>query len=467
MKWAVSLLEQAPSVVPPLDRDFRPAALGDRAFAEHVRVLGGGPRLLLALERDSGQVVVHEATLSPRGEDLELNQRYSERLLKFLLWQSGGARVYCAGPEAVAAYLSSAYRPGGAREFDAEFMRGVYREPRFEVMAVRPDELPAARENERRVSHQLTGCRIGFDAGGSDRKVTALIDGEAVFSDETVWHPKLNSDPAYHFEGIMDSVQRARQHLPRVDALGVSSAGIYVDNEVRIASLFRRVPQPAFEQRIRRIYLDVGAQLGVPVAVANDGDVAALAGAMSLGDAPVLGLALGTSLAAGYVSASGSITGRLNELAFAPLDYSPKAPSDDEWSGDRGVGVNYLSQDAAIRLAERAGLALDSAASPAERLVALQRKVAGSDGRALAIFETLGVYLGYALLKYAQFYDLKHVLVMGRVLSGVGGDVLLAVAKQVLETEAPELAQRVTLRLPEESARRIGQSLAAASLVEL
>lgn len=467
MKWAVSLLEQAPRLVPPLDRDFRPAALGDRAFGEHVRALGGGPTLSVALERDGGQVVAHSVELSPRAEDLELNRRYSERLLKFLLWQSGGGRVYCAGPEAVTGFLAAAYRPRGLREFDADFMRAVYQQSSFEVVVVRPSELPRARENEKRVSHALTGCRIGFDAGGSDRKVTALVDGEVVFADETVWHPKLESDPAYHFDGIMDSLQRARQYLPRLDALGVSSAGIYVDNEVRIASLFRKVPAPAFERRIRRIYLDVAAELGAPVAVANDGDVAALAGAMSLGEAPVLGLALGTSLAAGYVSASGAITGRLNELAFAPLDYAAGAPRDDEWSGDQGVGVNYLSQDAAIRLAGRAGFALDPAASPAEKLVALQRKVRANDPGARAIFETLGVYLGYAVLKYSQFYALKHVLLMGRVLSGVGGDVVSATAKEVLEQEAPELSRTVRLQLPDESARRIGQSFAAATLVEL
>src|SRR5690606_28220803 len=187
------------------------------------------------------------------------------------------------------------------------------------------------------------------------------------------------------------------QHLPRVDAFGVSSAGIYVDNETRVASLFRRVPRQAFQARIRRIYPDVAAALGVPVSVANDGDVAALAGSMALDDQPVLGLALGTSLAAGYIDAAGKITGALNELAFAPLDYAPTAPRDDDWSGDRGIGVDYLSQDAAIRLAECAGLTL-AGESPARKLSELQRRFAEGSSAARAVFETLGVYLGYAVL---------------------------------------------------------------------
>lgn len=463
----MSLLEQVPNVVAPLDPDFRPAALGHRAFARHVRATGGAAVLEVALEREPGQVTRARVELSPVPSDTALNQRFSERWLKFLLWQHGAWRVQLAGPAEVTRYLERAYDGAGMRAFDAEFMAQVYRQPRFEVVTRRVDELPRAFALERRLGGKLDGCRIGFDAGGSDRKVAALIEGRQVFASETPWQPKLESNPSYHYDGIKDSIRQALAHLPRLDGIGVSSAGIFVDDETRIASLFRKVPRDQFEARIRRIYLEIAAELGVPVAVANDGDVAALAGSMELDDAPVLGLALGTSLAAGYVNESRAITGQLNELAFAPLDYAPRAVRDDEWSGDLGVGVNYLSQDAAIRLALVAGIELSPTLTPAEKLSELQRRHAAGDTRTLGIFDTLGAYLGYAVLLYSDFYTLKHVLLMGRVLSGSGGERILQIARSVLECEAPELARGVTLGLPEESARRIGQSLAAASLVEI
>ena len=463
----MSLLEQVPNVAAPLDPDFRPAALGHRAFARHVGGYGGEVALDIALERDLGQVTRARVELSPVPSDAALNQRFSERWLTFLLWQHGAWRIQLAGPESVTRYLERAYERAGMREFDAEFMAEVYRQPRFEVVTRRVEELPPPHALERRLGRHLDGCRIGFDAGGSDRKVAALIDGRQVFATETPWQPKLEADPNYHYEGIRDSLRQARAHLPRVDGIGVSSAGIFVDDETRVASLFRKVPPDLFEGRIRRIYLELAREMGVPVAVANDGDVAALAGSMELDDAPVLGLALGTSLAAGYVNASGAITGQLNELAFAPLDYAVRAVRDEEWSRDLGVGVNYLSQDAAIRLALVAGIELVPSASPAEKLLDLQRKLASGDERAGALFDTIGVYLGYAILHYSDFYTLKHVLVMGRVLSGSAGERIVKIARRVLQCEAPELARGVTLGLPDESRRRIGQSLAAASLVEL
>jgi predicted NBD/HSP70 family sugar kinase len=295
-----------------------------------------------------------------------------------------------------------------------------------------------------------------------------VIDGKEVFSTETVWQPKLESDPAYHFNGIDDSIRQAAAHLPRIDAIGVSSAGIYVDNRTMVASLFRKVPEAAFDARIKGIYQEIAKKWGdVPLEVANDGDVTALAGALELKDHPVLGIAMGTSQAAGYVNHSGLITGWLNELAFVPVDVSDQAPLDAEWSGDRGTGVNYFSQDAAIRLAKVAGIELLADASPGEKLKALQKLMAAGDARARQVFESLGVYLGYGLLVYSQFYEMKHVLLLGRVTSGEGGNLLLEKARQVLRAEAPELAARICIHLPDEATRRVGQSIAAASLPRL
>ncbi|HEY3592480.1 MAG TPA: hypothetical protein VGL13_01345, partial [Polyangiaceae bacterium] len=340
----------------------------------------------------------------------------------------------------------------------------VFRAP-FEVCAVSDRELPPDREASRAVGGHLSGCRIGFDAGGSDRKVAAVIDGKEVFSCEVIWDPKNQSDPDYHHAGVRDSLRRAAEHLPRVDAIGVSSAGIHLDNRTRVASLFRKVPEHLFQRRIETLYLDVAREWGnVPVAVANDGDVTALAGAMSLGDRPVLGLALGTSLAAGYVDEGGHLAGWLNELAFAPVDIAEGAAVDEEWSGDRGTGVDYLSQSAVFRLAKSAGIELNGAATAAARLEAVQKMYARGESRARLVFETVGVYLGYAILLYSQFYRMKHVLLLGRVTSGASGAALIEKTRETLAIEDAGLAESIQIHLPDESTRRVGQAVAAASL---
>jgi len=459
-----TLLQQPANVLPPLHRQFRPAWLGNRAFRAEV-ARSGGERLVIALERDGGNVSIFETEIFAEGHaQAALNVTYVERILKFLLWQKGGFRVLVAGSPALAAELAAIYAPGGARAFDADFFAKIY-ESAFEVKSVDFSELPAEREQGAAVGGHLDGCRIGFDAGGSDRKVAAVIDGKEVFSCEVVWEPKLQSDAQYHIDGINDSIRRAAEHLPRIDAIGVSSAGIYVNNRTMIASLFRKVPEAEFNARIKSIYLDVAKKWGnVPLEVANDGDVTALAGALDLKDDSVLGIAMGTSEAVGYVNPKGMITGWLNELAFAPVDYGAAPFVDTEWSGDVGTGVGYFSQDAVIRLAPEAGIELDPKLSPGAKLKHVQGLLAKGEAGPRAIFETIGVYLGYALLHYCDFYSVKHVLLLGRVTSGEGGNLLLEKARQVLALENPELASRLKIHLPDEATRRVGQSIAAASL---
>ena len=464
-RMAETLLEQPPNVLPPLHRELRPAWLANRAFRAEV-ARGEGVRLALALERDGGNVSVFETKVLPAGHpQAASNFRYVERILKFLLWQKGGFRVSVAGPKEIADQLAREYSPAGARAFDADFFAKIYEKPSFVVEHVAFESLPKEREQGAAVGGHLGGYRIGFDAGGSDRKVAAVIDGKEVFSCEVVWEPKLQSDPQYHFDGIDDSIRRAAEHLPRIDAIGVSSAGIYVNNRTMVASLFRKVPEAAFNARIKSIYQDIAKKWGdVPLEVANDGDVTALAGALELKDDSVLGIAMGTSEAVGYVNPQGLITGWLNELAFAPVDYGRDPFVDTEWSGDRGTGVGYFSQDAVIRLAARAGIALEEKASPGAKLKQVQELLKAGDPRPRGIFETLGVYLGYGLLHYADFYALKHVLLLGRVTSGEGGNILLEKTREVLALEAPELAKTLKIHLPDEATRRVGQSIAAASL---
>jgi len=306
-----------------------------------------------------------------------------------------------------------------------------------------------------------------FDLGGSDRKAAALIDGRVVFTEEIPWDPYFQADPAYHLAGVHDSLTRAAAHLPRVDAIGGSAAGVYVNNEVRVASLFRGVSPELFERNVRRMFFTLKERWGgVPFEVVNDGEVTALAGSLSLGANAVLGISMGTSQAGGYVAPAGNITPWLNELAFAPVDYRTEAPR-DEWSGDVGCGVQYFSQQGVARLAVEGGWDFPKAMPLAERLVAVQDAIGAGDDRARKVFESIGVCLGYSIAHYADFYPILHVLTLGRVMSGEGGTIILAEAAAVLRAEFPSLAEKLQLHVPDEKSRRHGQAVAAASLPAL
>ena len=395
----------------------------------------------------------------------EANYRYAERTVKFLLWSVGGFRVYLSGDETVIARIQAAYTPAGDRAFDVQFMQDVYERP-FEVLSVSQEDFPAANESAVAAGGHMEGCRIGFDAGGSDRKVSAVIDGVPVYSEEVVWHPKTQADPQYQFDGIVDSFKTAASKMPRVDAIGVSSAGVFIGNSPMVSSLFIKVPRDRREE-VKSIFDRAAKEIGdVPIVVANDGDVTALAGAMSMEQGCVMGLAMGTSEAVGYVNADGNLLGWFNELAFAPVDVSEEAMQ-DEWSTDYGVGCKYFSQDAVIKLAPRAGIELDAALTPAEKLKVVQNLAQEGHEGALDVFTDIGCYLAHTLSLYAQFYDLKCLLVLGRVASGVGGDRIIAKCNEVLQAEYPDLAEKITVMLPDEKTRRVGQSVAAASLPEL
>ncbi len=453
----------APRFVPPAEPEFRPAVLANRAFREEVAASGQGVPLVIGLERSDGSVSRYETVAYPDDHPRsEANLTYAERTVKFLLWARGGWRVYIGGPESVGAHIARLYAPDGPRAFDYHFMgEQVYGHP-FTVVICGADEVPAAREGGQSLGRHLDGCRIGFDLGASDLKVSAVVDGEAIFSDEIVWEPVEQTDPAYHYERIVAALRLAQSKLPRLDAIGGSSAGVIVDNRPMVASLFRGVPAERYGE-IRDMFLRIRAEFGVPLEVANDGDVTALAGAMSLEDDAVLGIALGSSEAAGYVNPDGAITGWLNELAFAPVDYNPAAAS-DEWSGDAGVGALYFSQQCVFRLAPVAGIDLPAGATKAEKLKHVQTYLEAGHTGATQIWQSIGIYLGYGVAHYADFYDLRHVLILGRVTSGRGGALILDGARTVLGTEFPEIAAHVNLQLPDEKSRRVGQSIAAASL---
>jgi predicted NBD/HSP70 family sugar kinase len=459
----MSLLLVAPGVTPALDAGFRPAVLATRAFHSLVAATSGGVPLRIAIEQADGSVFHFETRVLPESHpQASANAIFLERLVKFLLWSRGGWRIYVDGPESLAMGLAAHYRDTATGKFDAHLVGERMFDHSLEVVHTR--DLPLAHSTTKPLGRHLDGCRIGFDLGGSDRKVAAVIDGRVVFSDETVWDPYYKPDPQYHFDGIMDSLKKAAAHLPRVDAIGGSAAGVYVNNRVKAGSLFRGVPEPVFNARVKDLFLDIRkAWNDVPFEVVNDGEVTALAGSMSLGVNAILGIALGTSTAAGYVTPDGNITSWLNELAFAPVDYNPAAPT-DEWSGDYGVGAQYFSQQCVGRLMPAAGIDAPPDMPLPERLKLVQSLMLDGDDRARKIYQTIGTYVGYGVAHFAAFYDLRHVLVLGRVTSGPGGDDIVGGARDVLEVEFPELARQIAFHVPDEHDKRHGQAIAAASL---
>ena len=454
-----------PLIKPVLDPDFMPAVLWNRAYLARVDASGAPVAVVIALVRPDETCSVFKTRILPLSAENEtISLRYLERILKFLLWQCGGNKVLIAGGDSLVVKLAAIYSPEGARHFDYEFCgEKIYGHP-LEIKACRADDLPESNEKTVPLGRHLDGCRIGFDLGGSDRKCAAVIDGEVVFSEEVEWNPYFESDPAYHISGINDTLKRAAEYLPRVDAIGGSSAGAYVNNEVRAASLFRGVSSVDFEAKVRRIFFDLKEEWGsIPFDVVNDGEVTALAGSMSMGDNAVLGLSMGTSQAVGYVTPDGNITPWLNELAFVPIDYREDAPV-DEWSGDAGCGVQYFSQQAVARLAPLAGLEISADMPFPKQLIEVQKLMAEGDERAAKIYSTIGTYLGYGIAHYADFYEIRNILLLGRVTSGEGGTIIIEKAREVLDAVFPELAGTIKIVTPNEKDKRHGQAVAAASL---
>ncbi len=456
---------RAPHLPPTLDPAFRPAWLALRAVARHLQAAPGAQQVTLAVEREGGVAIVRRAWCPPvDSPDFPVAAWAAERLLKAMLWSRGGHRVLVAGSPDLADALRAHYVDTAPGRFDASLMGEVVYGRPFELLSVDETELPAERSATTEIGGHLDGCRIGFDLGASDRKVAAVIDGRVVFSEEVAWDPSHQPDPAWHLDQIMDSLRHAAAHLPRVDAIGGSAAGVYVAGEVRVASLFRAVPRDLFDRRVRGLFGELRRAWGdIPFAVLNDGEVTALAGAMLFGVGSLLGVAMGSSQAGGYVTADGRLTDWLNELAFIPLDLAPAAPV-DEWSGDRGCGAQYLSQQAVARLLEPAHIGTDPDASLPQRLIGVQELMEAGDLRAQRIYETIGSYLGYALLAYGEVYEIENVLLLGRVLTGSGGEVIRRRAAQVLAAEDPASAERVTFRSVSERDKRHGQAVAAASL---
>ncbi|MDY5954228.1 MAG: ROK family protein [Kiritimatiellia bacterium] len=440
---------------PAIDPKFCPPIQTLRACRAHA----DGQPLLVACRRSEHAVARFDLPL-PNTRTPEIDA-LARAVVKFTLWSAGGYKLWLSGPSDLVQAIAADYTPAGARAFDCDFFSKVYGRP-FEVAVVSPEEVPPAQEEAVVLGGHLDGCRIGFDLGASDYKLTALKDGEPVWSAEIPWNPRVEASPDYIYNELGKGLRQAAEKLPRVDAIGGSTAGVLVDDKLKVASLIRAVPD-ADRPVAEKVFIRLREAWGVPLAVANDGDVSALAGALSLNVTGIIGMAMGSSEAVGYLNREGSLTTRITELAFAPVDLNPDAVA-DEWSGGKGVGANYFSQQAVDKLARMAGLTFPDDMGLPLRLKEVQKRMDEGDAIAAEIFRDIGIYLAYSVPWYAEFYDFSKLMLLGRVMSGKGGDLILKTAQETLKTEFPETAAKIELFLPDEKARRVGQSAAAASL---
>jgi len=442
---------------PELDSGFIPLYKFNQAFLKTARL-----PFAVAIERNDKQICVKSTFVHGDRAHAQVDLYYLDRFIKFELWQKGGFRIYIKGDDNLYKKLKKAYSPKGARAFDSGFMGKVYGE-KFEV--IKCETLPEPFEIKKSVGGFFDGCRVGVDFGGSDYKVAAVIDGEVVYSNETVWNPKINDDPDYHLENITAAIKEAAQHLPKTDAIGISSAGLIGNNKVLYAQLYGKIPEHLYTSRVRDIYSQAVGRIGkdIPFEAVNDGDVAALAGSICLDKKNLLGLALGTSYIGGFIDKSGNLSNHISELAFAPADVSPNA-APDVWSKDIGVGVQYFCQEAVIKLAPAAGINLADYDTPAKKLKAVQNLLSDGHEKAAAIFRSIGCYLGHTIPQYNEIYKAGSYLLLGRVVSGKGGEIILETANKVIKEEYPDLEAEILL--PDEKTRRMGQSVAAASLCD-
>lgn len=244
------------------------------------------------------------------------------------------------------------------------------------------------------------------------------------------------------------------------------------------------MPPDVYKEKVVDIFVRLAKDVAgdVPLKVINDGEVTALAAVQKIKAGNVLGVSMGSSEGAGYANADGNLMGWINELCYVRLDLNPMAPS-DPWTKGAHAGIShmYLGQRGATKLAAAGGIqgpehyiyphkemCTIKHENHAQCLKLIQEAMKDStkEPQARMIYETVGTYFGYALAQYSEFYKIDHVMILGRVSKGAGGDIMLDRAKEVLETEFPELP-KITFHTADDHFKAVGQCIAAAALPTL
>lgn len=406
----------------------------------------------VALSRGKGVVYPFSLRIS---EDFEESYFYLKKVLLALLWTVGGSRFLLRCN--LSFYSRFVERIKKDEEVYASFkaIEEIYGEP---VSFTFVEEMPHRVIETSKRSLFSSGCRIGLDLGGSDIKVMTLQDGKVLYSSEILWSPKTARDPSYHESFIRSVLKEAASYLPRVDAVGVSTSGVVEEEELIYPSLFTLCSDKDKKEGIRVLLKELSHELfpNANFSLINDGDASALGASFLYDKDSVLGLSLGTSLAGGYVK-DGFLYPYLNELSKVPVNFGSFAKNHYQL-GIKGSASEYLSQKGIIALAEDRGIELKGTLP--EKLLMVQVLAEQGNNEVLQAYRTFGKRLGSCVLYFSLFLDFSSVFLLGRVLSGKGGETLLKSANEYLASKGNNLI----LFSADERFKRLGQAYVAACL---
>lgn len=481
---ARKLLLTKPKVKAPLDPGFSPLILAKQKYMEAAKDCKD--KLTWALVRSDG-CGRYSLPVFPEGtKDARASAYLAGILIQEMIWQRSASSMVLHGPAKICKYLQKCYSTGGAYEFEVMSMPKVCGHPEtpFEVKVVENEsEIPENKDTPQVCGKDANGCRLAFDLGKSDIKTVAVKDNEVVYSKETEWDV-TNPDPQYHFDAILAALKLAKDTLPKVEAIGGSATGtVSALNEATWCDIFPNVPPDVYKEKVVDIFIRLGKEIAgdVPLKVINDGEVTALAAVQKIKAGNVMGISMGSSEGAGYANADGNLMGWISELCYCKIDLNPKAPT-DPWSkgAHRGLSHMYLGQRGTTKLASKGGVEVPANykyphadmctikhENHAQCLKLIQEAMKGDKAEEVKkIYETVGVYLGYALAGYCEFYKIDHVMILGRVSKGKGGDIMLDMAKKVLEEEFPQYSH-IKFHTADDHFKAVGQCIAAAALPEL
>eukprot|EP00928_Gymnodinium_smaydae_P069356 TRINITY_DN527_c0_g2_i3.p1 TRINITY_DN527_c0_g2~~TRINITY_DN527_c0_g2_i3.p1 ORF type:complete len:648 (-),score=174.80 TRINITY_DN527_c0_g2_i3:260-2203(-) len=482
---AKKLLLVKPKIEAPLDKGFRPLILGKKNYLEAAKECED--KLEWALVRSDGCARYCLPVFSEKKREFGASVYLAGVLIQEMIWQRSASELMLFGPAKICKQIKAMYSVGGAYEFEVKSMPNVCGHPEtpFTVTIVESaSDLPAAKDTPQECGTNADGCRLAFDLGKSDIKTVAVKDNEVLYSKETEWDV-TNEDPEYHYKAIMDAMKLAKDALPKVDAIGGSATGtISGDNDATWCDIFPNVKPAVYKEKVVGIFKRLAKDLAgdVPLKVINDGEVTALAAVAKIKHGNVMGISMGSSEGAGYANADGNLMGWISELCYVRLDLNPKAPT-DPWSkgAHRGLSHLYLGQRGATKLASKGGVDVPANQkfphkdmctikheNHAQCLKLIQKAMTDpeKEPNCRKIYETVGVYLGYALAQYCEFYKIEHVMILGRVSKGAGGDIMLDTAKKVLQEEFPDNAN-IQFHTADDHFKAVGQCIAAAALPPL
>jgi len=162
-----------PVIPAPRDRQFQPVVLFNRNYVGAAKKSGRAGPPGIGLEHECGLASRLETFVLPHADAVTL--QYVERTVKFLLWARGGWKLFTGSPKVIGDFIRKTSSPTRARKFDCD-LTGTACGKKFEVVVTTPEKVPANSEMEVAAAGHLKGCRIGFDLGACDYKVSAVVE---------------------------------------------------------------------------------------------------------------------------------------------------------------------------------------------------------------------------------------------------------------------------------------------------